>query len=65
MKNIFISLSIISMTYLGSCSGKETADLVIINGKILTIDKDNPLPKHWLSRVKPYWLSVQQKKYLK
>lgn len=42
MKNLFILLSIISMTYLSSCSGKETADLVIINGKILTIDKDNP-----------------------
>jgi predicted amidohydrolase YtcJ len=42
MKNIFILLSIISMAYLSSCSGKETADLVIINGKVLTIDKDNP-----------------------
>ncbi len=42
MKHIFISLSIISMAYLSSCSGKEKADLVIINGKILTIDKDNP-----------------------
>ena len=43
MKNLFILLSIISMTYLSSCSRKETADLVIINGKVLTIDKDNPL----------------------
>ena len=42
MKNIFILLSIISMTYLSSCSRKEKADLVIINGKVLTIDKDNP-----------------------
>ena len=42
MKNIFILLSITSMTYLSSCSGKEKADLVIINGKVLTIDKDNP-----------------------
>jgi predicted amidohydrolase YtcJ len=42
MKNLFILLSIISMTYLSSCSGKGKADLVIINGKILTIDKDNP-----------------------
>ena len=65
MKNLFILLSIISMTYLSSCSGKETADLVIINGKILTIDKDNPLPKQLPSRVKPYWLSVQPKKYQK
>jgi hypothetical protein len=30
------------MTYLSSCSRKDTADLVIINGKVLTIDKDNP-----------------------
>ena len=43
MKNVFILLSIISMTYLSSCSRKETADLVIINGKVLTIDKDNPV----------------------
>jgi predicted amidohydrolase YtcJ len=42
MKNIFILLSIISMAYLSSCSEKEKADLVIINGKVLTIDKDNP-----------------------
>ena len=26
----------------GSCGKKEKADLVIINGKVLTIDKDNP-----------------------
>ena len=31
------------MTYLISCTGKETADLVIINGKVLTIDKENPV----------------------
>jgi len=42
MKNISILLSIISMMYFGSCSGTEKADLVIINGKILTIDKDKP-----------------------
>jgi predicted amidohydrolase YtcJ len=42
MKNLFILLSIISMTYLSSCSRTKTADLVIINGKVLTIDKDNP-----------------------
>ena len=43
MKNIIISLSIIIMTI--SCSGKkkEKADLVIINGKVLTIDKGNPM----------------------
>ena len=42
MKHIFILLSLISMTYFNSCSGKEKADLVIINGKVLTIDKANP-----------------------
>jgi predicted amidohydrolase YtcJ len=43
MENIIISLSIIIMTI--SCSNikKEKADLVIINGKVLTIDKDNPM----------------------
>ena len=30
------------MTYLSSCTVSEKADLVIINGKVLTIDKDNP-----------------------
>ena len=42
MKNLIVSISIIIMTI--SCSGqkKEKADLVIINGKVLTIDKDNP-----------------------
>ena len=42
MKYIFILLSMISMAYLNSCSAKEKADLVIINGKVLTIDKDKP-----------------------
>ena len=42
MKNLIVSISIIIMTI--SCSGqkKEKADLVIINGKVLTIDRDNP-----------------------
>jgi predicted amidohydrolase YtcJ len=43
MKNIIISLSIIIMTISCSNSKKEKADLVIINGKVLTIDKDNPM----------------------
>jgi predicted amidohydrolase YtcJ len=30
------------MVHSGSCSPKEKADLVIINGKVLTMDKDNP-----------------------
>jgi len=43
MKNTITSLSIIIMILSGSCTKKETADLVIINGKVLTIDKDNPV----------------------
>jgi predicted amidohydrolase YtcJ len=43
MENIIISLSIIIMTISCSNSKKEKADLVIINGKVLTIDKDNPM----------------------
>lgn len=42
MKNIITSLSIIIMILSASCAQKEMADLVILNGKILTIDKDNP-----------------------
>jgi predicted amidohydrolase YtcJ len=43
MKNIIIFLSINAMICLGSCSGTEKADLVIINGKVLTVNKDEPL----------------------
>ncbi len=43
MKNIIISLSTIIMIIAGSCTHKEKADLVIINGKVLTIDKDKPI----------------------
>ena len=43
MKNIIISLSIIFMVTSSSNYKKEEADLVIINGKVLTIDKDNPV----------------------
>ena len=42
MKNLIISLLISVMITSGSCFTKEKADLVIINGKVLTIDKDNP-----------------------
>ena len=42
MKNIIISLSTIIMIVAASFTQKEKADLVIINGKVLTIDKDNP-----------------------
>ena len=43
MENIIISLSIIFMVTSSSNYEKEKADLVIINGKVLTIDKDNPV----------------------
>lgn len=43
MKNTIISISIITMLISGSCTVTERADLVIINGKVLTIDKDNPM----------------------
>jgi predicted amidohydrolase YtcJ len=43
MKYIIISLSIIFMATSSSNYKKEKADLVIINGKVLTIDKDNPV----------------------
>jgi predicted amidohydrolase YtcJ len=42
MKSLIISLSILIMTVSLSCARKEKADLVILNGKVLTIDKDNP-----------------------
>jgi len=42
MKNIIISLSIIIMTTSFSNNKNEKADLVIINGKVLTIDSANP-----------------------
>jgi predicted amidohydrolase YtcJ len=42
MKNIIISLSIIIMTTSFSNNKNEKADLVIINGKVLTIDSENP-----------------------
>ena len=43
MKNIIISLSILFMIASSSSFKREKADLVIINGKVLTIDKDNPM----------------------
>ncbi len=42
MKNLTVSLSILIMIINGSCTQYEKADLVIINAKVLTIDKDNP-----------------------
>lgn len=43
MKNLILLLSIIMMIQTTSCQQKETADLIIINGKVLTIDKENPM----------------------
>jgi predicted amidohydrolase YtcJ len=43
MKSIFITLSLILMTLASACTKKEMAELVIINAKVLTIDKDHPL----------------------
>jgi predicted amidohydrolase YtcJ len=42
MKKIIISLSIIIMICSGSCTSPEKADLVIINGKVFTVDDVNP-----------------------
>jgi predicted amidohydrolase YtcJ len=42
MKNLIITLSITIMILSVSCAQKEKADLVIINGKVLTIDEKNP-----------------------
>jgi len=42
MKILIITLSIITMIISGSITQVEKADMVIINGKVLTIDKDNP-----------------------
>ncbi len=42
MKTLFASLSIIAMISFNSCNQSEKADLVIINGKVFTIDKENP-----------------------
>jgi predicted amidohydrolase YtcJ len=43
MKNILILLSMTSMMYFGACSKAEKADLAIINGKVLTNNRDNPV----------------------
>ena len=42
MKKLIITLSITIMILSVSCTNKEKADLVIINGKVLTIDEKNP-----------------------
>ena len=42
MKRIFISLSIAVMVLTASCGEQQTADLVIVNGKVFTVDDNNP-----------------------
>ena len=42
MYRLILSISIMTLIISGSCSKKEKADLVIINGKVLTIDNKNP-----------------------
>lgn len=42
MKNIIISLSVIAMITTSSCTQKMKADLIILNGKVLTFDKEKP-----------------------
>jgi len=42
MNNIIVTLSAITMITISACSQPEKADLVIINGKVLTINKENP-----------------------
>jgi predicted amidohydrolase YtcJ len=42
MNNLIISLSAAMIVLTGSCSKKEAADLVILNGKVRTINKEMP-----------------------
>lgn len=42
MRNIIILLSITTIMFCSSCNQSEKAELVIINGKILTMDDNNP-----------------------
>jgi predicted amidohydrolase YtcJ len=43
MNNLIALLSILTIIMSVSCGTQEEADLVIINGKVLTIDGDNPM----------------------
>lgn len=42
MKSLFISLSIVAMIFSNSCANQQTADMVIINGKVFTSDDEKP-----------------------
>ena len=41
MKKVIIAFSVFIMLMTSSCNNGDIADLVIVNGKVLTIDKDN------------------------
>ena len=43
MKNIIISLSAAIMIQAGSCDSTGKADLVILNGKVFTVNDENPI----------------------
>jgi hypothetical protein len=43
MNNIIVTLSAITMISISACSQPEKADLVVINGKVFTIDEENPV----------------------
>jgi predicted amidohydrolase YtcJ len=43
MKRLLTILAITSMISATGCQNKDFADLIIINGKVLTIDNDNPM----------------------
>jgi predicted amidohydrolase YtcJ len=43
MNKIIVTLSALTMTLITACSQPEKADLVIINGKVFTIDEENPV----------------------
>ena len=43
MKNLLALLSMTFMILSVSCTSNDSADLVILNGKVLTVDKENPM----------------------
>jgi predicted amidohydrolase YtcJ len=43
MKKLLTLLAITTMIAIIGCTNTDPADLIIINGKVLTIDKDNPM----------------------
>ncbi len=43
MRNLLALLSMTFMTLSVSCTSNDSADLVILNGKVLTVDKENPM----------------------